>query len=176
MSGVSLPVTRPAGRGLLVGGPAAGPEPSANMRRLGYSCVELDDPYAAMAMLAAQPLAYTCLVLSLNTFFRGELQLIRSVKQRFPHIEVWLTRFEGRQQSVDEAMKLGADGFLDADGLHRLSAVLPEKPPGNLPAATIAPMPVAPAEIPMIDPVLTAEELRALLDDPPPSSHDESNI
>jgi DNA-binding NarL/FixJ family response regulator len=154
----------------LVGGPAAGPDPSANMRRLGYSCVELDDPYAAMAVLAAQPLAYSCLVLSLNTFFRGELQLIRAVKHRFPHIEVWITRFEGRQQSVDEAMKLGADGFLDADGLHRLSAVLPEKPA----AATAAPAASTPppaSESPIIEPVLTAEELRALLDDPPPSGN-----
>jgi len=168
MAGVSLPVSRPTGRSLLVGGPAAGPEPSANLRRLGYTCVELDDPYAAMAMLAAQPLAYSSLVLSLSTLFRDELAMIRIVKQRFPHVEIWLTKFEGRQGAVDEAMQLGADGFLDADGLHRLSAVVPparvsqNEPADNAPAAEGC------ADPAIVEPILSADELRALLDDPPP--------
>jgi hypothetical protein len=129
-----------------------------------------------MALLSAQPLAYSSIVLSLNTLFRDELQLIAAVKRRFAHVEIWLARFEGRQTVVDEAMKLGADGFLDSDGLHRIAAVAPAGPAadkqpaaGGLEAARPAngmaepPMP----EHAFTEPVLSAEELRALLDDPP---------
>jgi hypothetical protein len=173
MTGVSLPVTRPTGRSLLIGGPAAGPEPAAALRRLGLSCVEIEDPYAAMALLAAQPLAYSCIVLSLNTLFRDELQMIAAIKKRFAHVEIWLARFEGRQAVVDEAMRLGADGFLDADGLHRIAAVIPTAPasppsePQPSPAAVAAEAPAAFADHAFSEPVLSAEELRALLDDPP---------
>jgi hypothetical protein len=169
MTGVTLPVTRPTGRSLLIGGPAAGPEPAAALRRLGHSCVEIEDPYAAMALLCAQPLAYSSIVLSLNTLFRDELHLIAAVKQRYAHIEIWLARFEGRQTVVDEAMKFGADGLLDADGMHRIAAVTPVAPPAE---KQTAPPPAAAMETSSFEqsfpePVLSAEELRALLDDPP---------
>jgi hypothetical protein len=159
---VSIPVTRPSGRTLLVGGPSTGPETAATLQRLGYACVELDDPYAAMATLAAQPLGYSALVLSLNALFGDELRMIGAVKHRFPHIEIWLTCFEGRQGAVDQAMRMGADGFLDADGLHRPSAVAPAKTEPEAPSAE-----PQPADHSVTDPVLSAEELRALLDDPP---------
>jgi hypothetical protein len=155
-------VTRPTGRTLLVGGPSTGPEPAATLQRLGYACVELNDPYAAMATLAAQPLGYSALVLSLNALFGDELRMIASVKHRFPHIEIWLTRFEGRQVAVDDAMRMGADGFLDADGLHRPSAVVPPKAEPEAPDTQ-----QAASDRALTDPVLSAEELRALLDDPP---------
>jgi CheY-like chemotaxis protein len=167
MTGVTLPVTRPTGRSLLIGGPATGAEAGETLRKLGYNCVEIEDPYAAMAMLSEQPLAYSSVVLSLNTLFRDELQIIAAVKQRFAHIEIWLARFEGRQSVVDEALRLGADGFLDADGLHRVAAAVqaPVIEKQNVPQpAAIQELPPEPA---FSDPVLSAEELRALLDDQP---------
>jgi hypothetical protein len=169
MSGVSLPVTRPTGRSLLVGGLAAGAEPAATLRRLGCAFAESDDPYAATSQLAAQPLAFSSVVLCLNTLFRDELRMISTVKQRFPHIEIWLARYEGRQRAVDEAMHLGADGLLDADGLHRMSSLVPPqaakieadaKPAGGQ-AMELPPEPA------FTEPVLSADELRALLDEPP---------
>jgi hypothetical protein len=165
MSGVSLPVTRPTGRSLLVGGPAAGAEPAATLRRLGCAFAETDDPYAATALLAAQPLAYSSVVLCLNTLFRDELRIISVVKQRFPHVEIWLTRYEGRQRAVDEAIHLGADGLLDADGLHRISAIAP--PPAAAIQGNATDAAQSPPEPALTEPVLSAEELRALLDDPP---------
>jgi hypothetical protein len=180
-------MTRPTGRSLLIGGPAAGPEPLATLRRLGYTCVEVDDPYSAMAMLAVQPLSFSSIVLSLNTLFKDELQLIAVVKKRFPNIEIWVARFEGRQAVVEEAMRLGADGFLNGDGLYgRPSRAAPAQPSRPQPPAAQTPRPAAtqPASAAAADtadalgssqasdysfsePILSADELRALLDDPP---------
>src|ERR1700722_13432525 len=119
MSGVSLPVTRPTGRSLLVGGLAGRAKPLAILRRLGCTCVELDDPYAAMAEVVRRPLAYASVVLSLGTIFREELQMIAAAKRRYPNLEIWLSQTEGRQPIVDEAMSLGAAGFLAEDGFRR---------------------------------------------------------
>ena len=162
MSGVSLPVTRPSGRGLLVGSATARAEAAGWLRNLGCGCMEMDDPYAAMAELAARPLAYTSLVLSINTIFREELLIISAVKRRFVHVEIWLTRAEGRASIMDEAMRLGADGFIAEDGLHRLPPPTPaeEVPDAASEAANVE------SDRSFADPVLTAEELRALLDDP----------
>jgi hypothetical protein len=163
MIGVGLPVTRRAGRGLLVGSPAARADAAATLRRLGCPCVEIDDPYAAMAELASQPTAYSSLVLSLNTMFGEELAVISVVKRRFAHIEIWLTRFEGLQGLLDEAMRLGADGYLDDDGLHRLPSAAQPQPAKAEESPAVD-------DRPPTDPILTAEELRALLDDPPSKS------
>jgi hypothetical protein len=164
MSGVSLPVTRPTGRGLLVGSPGARVEPANWLHRLGCDCVEIDDPYAAMAELATRPTAYSSLVLSLATLFREELQIIAVAKRRYPDIEIWLTRPDGRNAALDEAMRLGADGYLAEDGLHRLGPPAPLPPPA---AEQQTATQTCGDERTLTDPVLTAEELRALLDDPP---------
>src|SRR5436309_3068641 len=89
-AGVSLPVTRPAGRALLVGSDDCRPQPLELLRQLGFQCAEREDPYRAMAELAAQPRSYGAIVLSLNGLYREELQLIAAVKRRWPHVEVWL--------------------------------------------------------------------------------------
>src|SRR4051812_18771655 len=121
MSGVSLPVTRPIGRALLVANPSSRAQPLTALQRLGYSCAEADEPYTGMLELCRNPLAYRALVLSLASLFKEELSFIESVKRRFPHIEVWLTQTDGRQASLAEAMRLGADGLLAEDGLHRIA-------------------------------------------------------
>jgi hypothetical protein len=141
------------GRSLLVGTVAARVQPSAILSRLGWTCVELDDPYAAMVELASQPQNYSSLILSLNSLFGEELTLIATVKRRWTHIEIWLTRGEGSNGLSDEALRLGADGVLNDDGPHRLA------PPESDSSAN-GPQ--------LADPVLSSEELRALLDDSTP--------
>lgn len=180
MSQVSLPVTRPAGRALLVSNPAARADVRETLARLGYGCAEADDPYAAMAELCRRPLVYRALILSLGGLYREELPVIAAVKRRYPHVEVWLAHTDGRLAALAEAMSLGADGLLDDDGLHRIamngqsretslvapadtrpdidpSLVVSAAPPADDDAATMEPD----------EPLLSAEELRALLHEQP---------
>ena len=206
MSGVSLPVTRPVGRALVVANPASRPEPMTALQDLGFTCDELDDPYAAMAELCRRPLAYRALILSLASVYREELTVIDAVKRRFPHLDVWVAHTDGRQAALADAIRLGADGLLADDGLHRVALAataapapvpvapspvrnipVPVSPAGSAmgtatPAATpeaTAP-PTAPAEassresgeadvaeLAAGEPVLTADELRALLQEQP---------
>src|SRR5580704_5093896 len=119
MSGVSLPVTRPIGRALVIAAPSARQQPLDVLHRLGYSCAEVDDAYAAMCELCRKPLVYRALIISLASLYREELAFIESVKHRFPQIEIWLTHIDGRQAALAESMRLGADGLLAEDGLHR---------------------------------------------------------
>src|SRR5581483_8395177 len=120
-SGVSLPVTRPSGRALLVSNPGSRDALRETMQRLGYTAAESDDPYAAMAELCRRPLAYRGVILSLAGLYKEELPIIRAIKRRYPHVDVWLAHTDGRQAALAEAMRLGADGLLDDDGLHRVA-------------------------------------------------------
>jgi hypothetical protein len=181
MSGVSLPVTRPIGRALVVANPSSRSQPLAALQRLGYSCAEADDPYTGMLELCRNPLAYRSLILSLTSLYKEELPFIESVKRRFPHIEVWLTQTDGRQAALAESMRLGADGLLADDGLHRIAitpATEPTSPamqPTVLRPASSDPAQSAPPsdtsmsdrDIAVGEPVLTADELRALLQEQP---------
>lgn len=179
MSGVSLPVTRPIGRALVVANASSRAQPLTVLQRLGYSCAEADDPYAAMLELCCNPLAYRSLILSLTSLYKEELSLIESVKRRFPHIEVWLTQTDGRQAALAESMRLGADGLLAEDGLHRI-AITPATEPtsqsqplmrsSDNAAGGSAQSDDASAidrDIAIGEPVLTADELRALLQEQP---------
>lgn len=191
MSGVSLPVTRPSGRALVVGNAAGRAEPLGTMQRLGYACAEMDDPYAAMAELCRRPLVYRAVILSLASLHREELAMIPGVKRRFPHVEIWLTHTDGRQAALADAVRLGADGLLSGEGLHRMAlsqaggAMLPAME--LEPAAPRHPIESAPTaspqaarkadEVGAAEPVLTADELRALLQEqplPPPVGQSES--
>ncbi len=203
MPEISLPVTRPVGRALLVGSPTVRAEPLVLLQRLGFQCAEVDDPYHAMAEICARPLVYRALILSLNSLYREELQLIPTIKRRFPHVEVWLTGTDGRPAAMAESMRLGADGLLAEDGLHRTAlaggaAAMPEISPSLMPqtaqskppAQPTPSMPVAQPSIvhatphdsnddddsAMTEPILSAEELRALLQEQPsfPYGDDES--
>lgn len=217
MSSVSLPVHRPIGAALVVGSPASRGAAVAALHQLGYGCAEADDPYTAMAELCRQPQAFQSIIVSLAGVYREELSLISAVKQRFPQVEVWLADIEGRQAALAEAMRLGADGLLGDEGLHRVAlasagtngAVRPAPPAsvsqpdaaptqvaaapvarsGNGASGSTAPRPPAPAQARtparsapqpppadaddlddlggMGDTVLTAEELRALLQEQP---------
>jgi hypothetical protein len=175
LSGVSLPVTRPTGRAIIVGQSACRAAPLAILQRMGFACTEAEDPYEAMVHLCRRPLFFSTVILSLNSLFREELAMIASLKLRYTHVEVWLTDTDGRQAALAEAMRQGADGLVAVDGFHRMGSAAPSAPP-SIPASPVppAPQPVPPGhEIrqaessavpePLADPLLTAEELRALL-------------
>lgn len=180
MAGVSFPVKRPVGRALVVGTASSRSQPLAAMQALGYTCAESDDPYAAAAELCKRPLVYRAVVLSLTSLYREELSLIGTLKRRLPHLDVWLTHTEGRQVAMVESMRFGADGLLGEDGaLHRLA--IPHGAPAPGESGKFAPVddveaaaetPANPAdvhmdELPSGEPVLSAEELRALLQEQP---------
>lgn len=188
MSGVSLPVTRPNGRALLIGNAVARPQVAEGLVRLGYTCGEADDPYIGMAELCRRPLAYQAVILSLASLYREELAMIRALKRRFPHLEVWLAHTDGRPAALAEAMRLGADGLLDAEGLHRIAigGMTMDDAPAAQPRTAVpilsepvrlAPPPEAerrelahPADEPepaADEPLLSAEELKALLQEQP---------
>ena len=183
-----MPVTRPTGRALIVGSASCRPGPLATLQRLGYSCAEVDDPYAGMAELCRKPLAYRSIILSLTSLYREELALIAAVKRRWPHVDVWLTHTDGRHAALADAMRLGADGLLSDDGLHRTAlaptpaSYAPRDDDARAPRAAVAsrPDPAEPADEPHdsdlspTEPILTAEELRALLTEQPITLPDES--
>ena len=181
MTQVSFPVKRPVGRALIVGNPSSRAQPLAAMQALGFTCAELDDPYAAAAELCKRPLVYRALVLSLASLFREELPVIATLKRRLPHVDIWLTHLEGRQAALAEAMRQGADGLLGEDGaLHRTAMTAPVEPPPqtstDINAATTADSDADDAISPDLsgtEPVLSAEELRALLQEQPASSQEE---
>jgi hypothetical protein len=174
MSAVSLPVTRPTGRALIVGQPPCRSAPVAALVRLGFGCTEVDEPYDAMAQLSRRPLFYSAVILSLNSLYREELQMIPAIKRRFSHIEIWLSDTDGRQAALAEAVRLGADGLIADDGLHRIAAPMIALPkiPSSAPMPVeieLSPSPKDPTPPPDRgpDPLLTAEELRALLQESP---------
>jgi hypothetical protein len=149
------------------------------LERLGFDCAQCDDPYTATLELCRRRLAYRALIVSLAGLFRSELALISTVKRRFPHVEVWLAQTDGRQADLAESMRLGADGLLGDEGFHRIAtmqaaepAAYHSMPEGLVPLAhTSTPPEPAAAEPEQAvvpgEPVLTADELRALLQDPP---------
>jgi len=127
-------------------------------------------------------MTYRAMVLCLNSLYREELAFVASIKHRYPHIDVWLSQTDGRASALAEASRLGADGLLCDDGFQRF-AVAEEKPTAaeNQPQVSVQVSPnvkaqqaVADAaravkvfaEAPIGDPVLTADELRALLQEP----------
>ena len=146
-------------------------------RGYGLSCAEVDDPYAAAVELARRPMVYRALILSLASLYKGELDIIAMVKRRMPHVEVWLTHTEGRVAALAEAVRLGADGILSEEGLHRTAAGAPaqEISPGrsnadaNAADETSGRQADEDLEEKANEPLLTADELRALLHEQPNS-------
>jgi hypothetical protein len=179
MSGLSLPVNRPTGRALLVASPASRAHTLEILGDLRFDVTEVDDPYAAMTELCRRPLVYRAVILSLASLYREELSIVAAVKARFPHVEVWLAHTDGRQAALAEAMRLGADGLLADDGLHRVAGTTTT--PVAIPAAQPAEAPPPPEESHADTtathedaPVLTPDELRALLHEQsavPPDEH-----
>jgi DNA-binding NarL/FixJ family response regulator len=172
---------------LLIGSAATRPAVVESLGRLGYVCGEAEDPYVGMMELCRRSLVYQAVILSLASLYREELPIIRAIKRRFPHAEVWLAHTDGRQATLAEAMRLGADGLLDSDGLHRIAV-------GGISVETAEPSRVeersfadtARSDLPREtkfhdlepddldtsdEPILSADELKALLHEQPTSPH-----
>ena len=175
MSSVSFPVTRPGTRALVVGTVTNRPGVVTVLQHLGLLCSEVEDPYGAMVELARRPLVYRALILSLASLFQEELGLVAAVKKRMPHVEIWLTHTDGRAGPLAEAMRLGADGLLSEEGLHRTAAGAPAGPiidkktplPERMSEKLGATSEDAEHDTRVGEPVLTADELRALLQEQP---------
>lgn len=180
MSSVSLPVTRPGGTTLIVASPSARPAVLAMVETMQFDVIHADNPYAATILLCRSNLAIGSVILSLSSCYREELAFIETIKRRFRSIEVWLTQTDGRQGALVEAMRRGADGLLSDDGLHRIGVSVA----GAAEAPAPSPMSLAkhsehiehgPAmmeqfsdhDLAMGEPVLSADELRALLAEQP---------
>jgi hypothetical protein len=218
MAGVGMLVSRPLGRSLVVGGAMCRSQSLALLQRLGFTCVEAEEPYAAMREICSRPLAYHSVILSLAGVYPEELAMITTIKKRFGHIEIWLCNTDGRHAALAQAMRCGADGLLAEDGLHRLSeetknvSDVRRNDEVDEPSTPSAPNGIAESDPPepgsaqdeeaapvvestVIDagdtrladhlasptePVLTADELRALLQEPsastmPPPSQRENH-
>lgn len=187
MSGVSLPVSRASGRALVIGSTECRALGVGVLGDLGYQVAEFDEPYSAMAELSRRAANYRALIISLSTLYREELQMIAAVVARFPQVEVWLTHTDGRPAALAEAMRMGAHGLLSAEGLHRFAGVTQEprsesqSSPAEIPEpqTTAPPMTLSTTEQPREinasagEPVLTAEELRALLEEAPAEANHE---
>ncbi|HLL90218.1 MAG TPA: hypothetical protein VK324_13035, partial [Tepidisphaeraceae bacterium] len=171
-----------AGRALLVASPAQRDGTANLLQSLGFACDVADEPYAGMtALCRAKPGTYRAVVLGLGGLYKEELAIIASIRKRLPQVEVWVAQTDGRSGALAEAMRLGADGLVSEDGLHRI-AVTPATPdtaaaPVPAPRAAEVPSPRPAAEAPPVgddafadelcEPVLTADELRALLQEQP---------
>jgi hypothetical protein len=176
----SMPVSRPTGRALLVASPSSRAAARQSLEGLGYICDEADEPYSAAMQLLQEGSAHTAVVFSLGSLYKEELALIGTIKRRRPQVEVWLTHTDGRQSALAEAMRLGADGLLAEDGLHRIglapspsttpaawSTYVPSHHRHDPPAMTEATSHPDDSEFAPDEPVLTADELRMLLQDHP---------
>ena len=130
MSAIRLPVTRPAGRVLLVGSESCRATPLELLRKSGFACGESDSPYSAILELSRQVNHYGALLLCLNSIYKEELPMIAAVKRRWPNLDIWLAQTENRQSTLEEAIAFGADGVIDQDGFHR-TANLPSRSPST---------------------------------------------
>jgi CheY-like chemotaxis protein len=175
VAAVSLPVSRPIGCALIVANPSSRAQPAEVLVGLGYTCAEVDDPYAAMLELCRRPLVYRAVILSLTSLYKEELAVVQTIKQRFPHVEVWLTQTDGRQGSLAESMRLGADGLLSEDGLHRIAITAAAEysaPKVHNAQTDDSQSETMELDMNMGEPVLTADELRALLQEQPATDRD----
>ena len=105
-------------------------------------------------------------------------------------MDVWLTQTDGRHAALADAMRLGADGLLSEDGLHRtavagvtVDTVYPRSAGEGTAVGPVSAVPpvdtageTADHEMTGNEPILTADELRALLAEQPimPPSEEES--
>ena len=154
------------GRALMVGKHVSACDASA-LRELGLEVELMGDPYAAMAELASRPLAYRALVLSLAAIFPEELAIVNVVKKRYPHVKIMAGDTAGRPALLAEVKKLGVEQIVVQSEMPATASLSKDKIE-------------TPAEInendeqlrqPAGEPVLTAEELRALLEDQPLSGN-----
>jgi hypothetical protein len=165
-------MNRSAGRALVVGSAACRAHVRNGLSRTPYEFAAADDPYTATIELCRRPLAYRVVILCLNSTYREELGLIGTIRRRLRHIDVYVAQTDGRAAALADAVRLGAAGLLADDGLHRISdddVPEPRREPPPRPAARPIETPPAYSEDALSsgEAVLTADELRALLQEEP---------
>lgn len=155
----------PNGQALVVADASAEEVVRAALDHVGYGAVLATDPYEAILVLAQRPLAFRAVLLSLPALYPPELRLIEVIKRRYGHVEVIVSDVRGRSAGLAEAARLGADALLEDGRLHRLSPWSGE--PGHRESAAPGPVepPVRKAPASSPDAVLSAEELKALLEE-----------
>jgi hypothetical protein len=142
------------GRALLIGKRI----PSKDAQLLAAEGLQVElttDPYAAVAELANRPLVYRALVLPLPQLFPEELALVRVVKKRFPHVQIIASEVPEKLNRTDDLRRFGFDAIL-TETLQSLAS------PAKLEVLTPRTIQKSVGDS---EPVLTAEELRALLSD-----------
>jgi len=181
MLSATLPIPKSTGHAMIVGAALSDSGAGEVLNQMGYEVDFRDDPYAAMLELCRRPLVFRTLVLSLAATYRDELSIIATVRRRFPHLTVWVMHTDGRQAALAEAMRLGAEAILTDDAVYPFTDDVPAMPAVNKPLQ-FRPVPVqndAPPEKYVAatataeydrhyvsnEPVLSADELRALLGD-----------
>jgi hypothetical protein len=142
------------GRALLIGRRVADDDADA-LVELGMQVELSADPYAAMAELTSRPLAYRAVVLPVPELFPEELVLARVVKKRYPHLQIIASDVPEGSNRLEELRREGIEAILSAGRLRPIEAA-PKSEPAPPPAENAKSAP---------EPVLTAEELRALLGD-----------
>lgn len=162
MPGFSLSPSRPIARALVVGNETCRAAAADILTRLGHQISNAPDPYTAFAELCRRPMAYRSIILSLGGLYREELAVISTIRRRLPNVEIYLTQTDGRAAALAEAMRLGAAGLLSEEGFHPLAQRAEAAPPRPAPSAA---EPACPEHTPA-EPILTPDELRALLEEP----------
>ncbi|MEM6562204.1 MAG: hypothetical protein AAF656_11435 [Planctomycetota bacterium] len=162
------PESVPTGRVALV---ATGPMRDRRAETLmtaGYDVHGFDDPYAAMLAICRKPLVFRALAVSLQAIYPKELDLVSAVAQRFPHVRLLACDTDGRRTTLIDAVQRGVTDILDDHGItpadtERESADVSLANPAELTDEETAAL-ARPTDTPT-DPVLTPEEIRALLSD-----------
>lgn len=101
------------------------------LEAIGYRATLSPDPYALLIELLEQPMVYDAVVLSLPAIYREELWIIRTIRERMPMVDVLIAHSDGRHAALAEAMRLGATGLIGEEGIHRLVR-LSEPPPQEI--------------------------------------------
>lgn len=162
------------------------------LHRLGAECVVLDDPYQAVAALTQRPGAYPAAVFVLPSIYPDELPAISAILKHSPGTRVVVAAAEQQVSSLAAALRLGASGVLTEHGIEAFAgqdappfsptnstpstqpstALPPENEESTLATADDAHHPTAHqphddhhSDYEPTDPILTADELHALLHD-----------
>jgi hypothetical protein len=160
-------------RAVVVASQASQTELRTALEGLGFEPTCFDDPYGAFAHALTHAVGLRAFVVSLQGLYREELSVLASVRDRLPHVDRIVAHTQARQTTLAEAVRCGAVTLLDDQGLHPLSPDAPAPTLASLPNFGSDPVPTEgdstgsrdpePADF---DPLLSAEELRALLQDP----------
>src|SRR5258706_15437818 len=78
---------------------------------LGYACSEAESVETAVARIEQE--APDLILSDLKLPTQSGVELLRQAKAQFPHTEVAIMTGHGSIESAVEAMKLGADGYIE---------------------------------------------------------------